>query len=147
MLTSRPRRSIAVCAGSILIAGILSSAVAGVVAAVLISGTAATAAFSRHTGAGMSGLRWLGLVGGILVIGRAVLAAVLTQWFVTAFGAAVSLGRCFAALLAGTIVNVLLVVIFVQQATPQTMAFSPLLILTPLVGFAVAVLVLHGGGP
>jgi hypothetical protein len=148
MLSARPRPSIAVCAGSIFIAGLLTSVLMTVLATVLISTSAATVAFSGQTTSGMSTLRWLALVGGLLVIGRTVLAALLTQWFVTAFGSTVSLGRCFAALLAGTIVNVLLVLIVVQQAaTQQTMAFSPLLLLTPFVGFALAVAVLHGGGP
>ncbi len=150
MLSERPRPSIAVCAGSIFIAGILSSVVVTVMASVLVSGTAATVAFSGNTESGMSTLRWLLLVIGMLVIVRAVLAALLTQWFVTAFGSAVSLGRCFASLLAGAIVNVLLLAIIVQQATtspPDPAALNPLSFFTPFVGFAVAVAVLHGGSP
>jgi hypothetical protein len=150
MLTSRPRPGIGVCAGSIFIAGILTSVVTTVLATMLVSGAQASVAFSGHPGSGLSSPQWLALVVGILVIGRTVLAAFLTQWFVTAFGAAVSLGRCFAALLAGYLVNVILGIVMLQQVTHGGMADAQgemtWWLLSPLLGFVVAVLVLHGGG-
>jgi hypothetical protein len=150
MLTSRPRPSIGVCIGSILIAGILTSVVTTVVATMLVSGAEASVAFSGQAGSGLSSLQWIALVVGILVIGRTMLAAFLTQWFVTAFGAAVSLGRCFASLLAGYLVNVILGMVMLQQVarggTADTQGDMTWWLLSPLIGFAVAVLVLHGGG-
>jgi hypothetical protein len=150
MLTSRPRPSIGVCIGSIFIAGVLTSAVTTVLATMLVSGAEASVAFSGRPGSGLSSTQWLALVVGILVIGRTVLAAFLTQWFVTAFGAAVSLGRCFAALLTGYLVNVILAIVMLQQVTRNgvtvTSADVTWWLLSPLIGFAAAVLVLHGGG-
>jgi hypothetical protein len=150
VLTSRPRPSIGICAGSIFVAGILTSAITTVLATMLVTGAAASVAFSGQAGSGLSTLQWLALVGGILVIGRTMLAAFMTQWFVTAFGATVSLGRCFAALLAGYLVNVILAIVMVQQVArggvANTQGDMTWWLLSPLIGFVVAVLVLHGGG-